>query len=98
MTAQGKMKHTARKARGKVKEIVGRAVGDKRMASRGRAEQVTAGIKHTAGKGMAGLRHRGKAAKGRTQEIVGSATGNNHMTMRGKLSKASARISQKLNK
>ncbi|MEY9928753.1 uncharacterized protein YjbJ (UPF0337 family) [Catenulispora sp. GP43] len=98
MTTQGKLKHTTRTASGKVKEIVGRAVGNRRMTSRGKTEQLTARIKHTTGKGMATLRHRGRAAKGRTQEIIGSASGNNHMTMRGKLSKASARISEKFNK
>lgn len=48
MTAQGKIKHTARTARGKVKEIVGRAVGNKRMVRRGKTERVTARIRHTA--------------------------------------------------
>ena len=98
MTPHGRMNHSARTARGKVKEIVGRRIGNRRMASQGKAEQVTSRLRHAAERGAATLRHTGHGAKGRAQEIVGSVTGNKHMKAKGKLGKASARISEKFNK
>lgn len=98
MTTQGKVKQSARTAKGRIKEIFGRVTGNRRLTTQGKTEQVRARIKHAAEKGTAALKHRREAAKGKTQEIVGAATGNNRMKAKGKLNQASARISHKFNK
>lgn len=98
MTTRGKAKKSARTARGKAKEVVGRLTGNRRMSAEGKTEQMTARIRHLLDRGVTALRHGGKAAKGKGKEILGSATGNRRMKTEGKLGQASARLTHRFNR
>jgi uncharacterized protein YjbJ (UPF0337 family) len=57
MMTRSKAKKSARTAKGRLKEAVGRVTGNRRMTAEGKTEQVKARVGHMLDKGMATLRH-----------------------------------------
>ena len=93
-----KAKHAAEAAKGKVKEITGKATGNKKMTASGKAEKLTAGAKHATEKGASTVKHTVQAAKGKTKEAMGKATGHPKTEAKGMAEKVKARAAQKINK
>jgi uncharacterized protein YjbJ (UPF0337 family) len=98
MTVGDKAKAGTQSAKGKVKEGVGHAVGNDRLAAEGKKDQAVGAAKHQTAKAKESVKQGAKGAAGGVKEAAGKATGDRSLTAKGKAEKTMAKAKSKINK
>ena len=88
----------ADKAKGRVKEAVGRASGDPALVDEGRTQQDLGRVRTDAARASERIKGAGEQVKGSIKRGVGDAIDNEQMQTEGTLDKAKGKLRGKLNK
>jgi len=98
MSTEQKAKAAAEKAKGKVKEGVGRVVGNERLQAEGQADQASGTVRHKTAQAGEAVQQTAKGAAGKVKETTGKAVGNESLTAKGKAEQMVADVKKKVNK
>jgi len=98
MSVGEKAKAEAQRAKGKVKESVGHATGNKRLAAAGKKDQVVGTVKDKTATAKKALKQGTHGAAGGLKEAAGKATGNQSLRSKGKAETTVAKLKRKINK
>lgn len=98
MTTGEKAKAAAQSTKGKVKEGVGRAVGNERMTAEGRTDQAAGRVRHDTAQAKESVKQTAHGASGKVKETAGKAVGNESLTVKGKAEQLAAKAKKKINK
>jgi uncharacterized protein YjbJ (UPF0337 family) len=98
MSTGEKAKSAVQHTKGKVKEGVGRAVGNERLTAEGQADQAAGKVRHETAKAGQSVKQTAKGASGKVKETTGKAVGNESLTVEGKAEQLAAKAKKKINK
>jgi uncharacterized protein YjbJ (UPF0337 family) len=98
MTVGKKAKAGAQGVKGKMKESVGHAVGNKRLVAEGKKDQAAGAVKYETAKAKESVRQGARGAVGSVKEAAGKVTGNRSLRAKGKAEKTVAKVRRKINK
>jgi uncharacterized protein YjbJ (UPF0337 family) len=97
MSTGDRLKGGAQEIGGKIKEGVGKAVGNPQMVQEGRNAQVEGQIRQDMAKTGQQIKGAGEQIGGRVKSTVGAAVGNESLEGEGKLDELKGKVRQKLN-
>jgi uncharacterized protein YjbJ (UPF0337 family) len=97
MSTADRLKGGAQEVGGKIKEGVGRAVGNPQMEQSGRRDQMEGQIRQDAAKTGQQIKGAGEQVGGRAKNVAGAVIGDESLEGEGKLDELKGKVRQKLN-